>query len=164
MLYYGNNASFILATAIILLGLCYDNNGGGRLPVVNGSLLLPHQAVGRGSPSFILGTPRGGSTRALDKDAIIVGGGGGQQQQRKSSNLEGGDGGKCNRNVDGGEEGGADDQLMGTEQEADDAASATRDPADDTAAINVMKKDGTLEPLDEDKVRARVDPGEGSQR
>lgn len=93
---------------------------------MNGSL-LPHG----GGPPFI--STRGGSTRALDKDAIIG-------QQRKL-NLLGRDGGDNNDK---------EDVNLHTADDLVDKEEATSDPVDDT--LYVIKKDGTREPLDKNKV------------
>ena len=137
--------SFIFA--ILLLGICYhDCNGGsgsGLLPVVDGSL-LPN-----GGPSFIH-TTRGGSTRALDKDAIT---------NRERKKLMDGEEDKDKErgpspstvNFTEPEHQLCTEELE-TDSDVDIDTSGSRELLGET--LHVMKKDGSLEPLNEDKVRA----------
>ena len=120
-----------ILSIILLIGLHYR-----AIELVNGSLLPS-------APSFI---PRGGSTRALDKDAVNINNSKQQQQHSTPFNLAEredivGDGGDGRREEDSSQAG------------IENNGNGDTDLAGDTT-LYVTKKDGTIEPLDEDKVRA----------
>ena len=121
-----------ILSIILLIGLHYR-----AIELVNGSLLPS-------APSFI---PRGGSTRALDKDAVNINNSNNKQQQHSTPfNLAEredivGDGGDGRREEDSSQAG------------IENNGNGDTDLAGDTT-LYVTKKDGTIEPLDEDKVRA----------
>lgn len=116
----------------ILFGVCYPN----QCHVATGSI-LPQ------GPSFIHKT-RGGSTRALDKDAIL------NNSQQSKDNLDFFQSHDDNREEDlvaGHEE-------SATVEDAQDVVAEKSHPVEEI--LYVTKKDGTMDRLDEDKIIQRL--------
>lgn len=116
----------------ILFGVCYPN----QCHVATGSI-LPQ------GPSFIHKT-RGGSTRALDKDAIL------NNSQQSKDNLDFFQSHDDNRE---------EDLVAGHEEsvtveDAQDVVAEKSHPVEEI--LYVTKKDGTMDRLDEDKIIQRL--------
>ena len=124
-----------LISTFILFSICIN---------ISHSSLLPHgsnKRVGSSTPTFI----RGGSTKALDKDAISQLDR--QRHQKPADGLIQDDENKdisCNNNDD------DDDNLKASDQE--DIATDNNDGEDTDTQLYVTKRDGRMELLDKNKV------------